>query len=125
MMKTLNSLTTSMESLTGTQNRILEVLEKEQVVERIETLEETTEHNTKRIEELEKKMEEKDKKRDSNDWNNIVEGENERRKKKVILVEKKGEKEKIVGKESFKEKLMKDLENDVKVIIIDESKREE
>ena len=33
MMQTLNSLTTSMESLTGTQNRILEVLEKEQVVE--------------------------------------------------------------------------------------------
>ena len=125
MMQTLNSLTTSMESLTGTQNRILEVLEKEQVVERIETLEDTTEHNTKRIEELEKKMEEKDKKRDSNDWNNIVEGENERRKKKVILVEKKGEQEKIVGKESYKEKLMKELENDAKVIFIEESKREE
>ena len=85
MMETLNSLTTSMESLTGTQNRILEVLEKEQVVERIETLEETTEHNTKRIEELEKKMGEKEKRKESNDWNDIVEGENERRRKKAIF----------------------------------------
>ena len=118
MMQKLDTVVGSIEKLSDNQKNIMEAFEKGKIMYRIEELEEQTDENTNKIAELEDKVNAVMKgDKSKNDWNEIAEEENKRRKKSVKMVEKMGMKEKNNEKMTYKEKMMIELRESAKAIV--------
>ena len=105
-------------ALSENQKNMLEAFEKGRIMDRLDDLEEQTEENTDKIAELEVKVNAvMNGERSKNDWAEIVEEENKRRKNNVKTMEKMKEKEKKKEKLTYKEKMMKELKESAKVIV--------
>ena len=118
MMEKLDTVVSSIETLSENQKNMLEAFEKGRIMDRLDDIEEQTEANTDKIAELEVKVNAvMNGERSKNDWAEIVEEENKRRSNNVKIMEKMKEKEKKKEKLTYKEIMMKELKESAKVIV--------